>query len=419
MKQNKVFNSEAWLIGLASLLLLVPTKSSAQNWTTVLDYQYAGGASSGGNCITADSFGNIFTGGVGYPPSGFGSGLVLRTDTGLDNWFMSDNSNPSSPQYGSEVNGLTFDSLGNLYSSGTLYSPCTKTSCPGSQWYIRMSSDAGVSWTTMNLFQYATGKSCGAGSIAADLAGDVFVVGTALDANGMAHWLVRKGSNAGQGWSSVDDIAGARALGIGFVPNVGLFAVGHLSTTTTTKGSSTTTASWLVRRSLDNGNTWSTVDLLQPPTGYGAHGYAVVGDSSGNVYVAGNTTILVGSGRNSTSVSQWLVRRSSDVGNTWSTVDAFSYVSGKSSVVSAIGKDSTGNPVATGTATDSSGNQHWLVRRLMQGTWQTVDDYQLAPGQKEAFGCGVVTDAAGNLLVAGGANDSAGVTHWIVRRTNP
>lgn len=419
MKQNKVFNSDAWLIALASLLLLVPTKSSAQNWTTVLDYQYIIGASSGGNCIAADALGNVFSGGVGYPPSGFGSGLVLRTYTGLESWFMSDNSNPSSPQYGSEVNGLAFDSLGNLYSSGTLYSPCTKTSCPGSQWYIRMSSDAGASWTTMNLFQYTTGKSCGAGSIAADLSGNIFVVGTASDANGVHHWVVRKGANAGQTWSSVDDLPSAGALGIGFVPNVGLFAVGQMSTTIKSKNSSTTTSSWLVRRSLDGGSTWSTVDLLQPPAGYGADGYSVVGDVSGNVYVAGNTTILVGTGRTSTYVSEWLVRRSSDGGNSWSTVDAFSYVSGKSSVLSAIGKDSVGNPVVTGTGTDSSGNQHWLVRRLIQGTWQTVDDYQLAPGQKGAFGSGVVTDAAGNLLVTGGANDSAGVTHWIVRRTSP
>src|SRR6516162_1898951 len=112
--------------------MVLPAESPAQPWTTVLDYQFVPGASSGGNCIVADAFGNVFTGGVGYPPSGFGSGLVLRTDSTQASWSLSDDSNPSSPDYGSEVNGLAFDSLGNLYSSGTFYSPCSKTSCPGS-----------------------------------------------------------------------------------------------------------------------------------------------------------------------------------------------------------------------------------------------------------------------------------------------
>ena len=403
----------------AALCIAQPEKSPAENWTTILDYEYIAGASTGGNCIAADGLGRVFTGGVGYPGSGFGSGLVLGTDAAEGSWFLSDDSNPSPPQDGSEVNGLAFDSFGNLYSAGTIYYPCTQTSCPGSQWYLRMSSDGGASWSTMNLFQYSAGKSCGAGAIAADLSGNVFVVGVAPDAKGVGHWLVRKGSNGGQIWSSVDDISGARALGIGFVPDVGVFAVGSISTTTTIKGSSTTTTSWISRRSVDGGLTWSTVDILQPPAGYNAHGVAATSDSLGNIYVAGSTTVLVGSGRTSSAVPRWIVRKSSDGGNTWSTVDAFSYVSGKSSFPSAMGSDSDGNPVVTGTATDSSGAQHWLVRRPVQGVWQTVDDYQLVLGQKEAVGCGVATDAAGNLLVTGGADDSAGLTHWIVRRAKP
>jgi hypothetical protein len=417
---NRTIPLTKWLTSLAAFAALTASgEVYGQTWQTALDYQFIAGASSGGNCITADGLGNVFTGGVGYPPSGYGSGLVLKTDTTEANWYLIDDSNPSPPQDGSEVNGLAFDSSGNLYSTGTLYYPCSKTSCPGSFWYIRKSPDAGTTWNTVNLFQYAAGKSCGAGSVAADLSGNVYVVGAAPDASGVSHWLVRRGSNGGQSWASVDDIGGARAYGIGFVPNVGLFAVGAVTAVTSGKGkSSTSTTSWVVRRSMDGGASWVTVDQLQPPVGYSAYPFGICSDGQGNIYVAGRTTVLVGSGRTATTIAQWLVRKSADGGNAWATVDAFSYAPGKSSVAFGAGTDSAGNSVVAGTATDGLGSNHWLVRRAVQGVWQTIDDYQLAPGET-AGGNDIVADAAGNLLVTGFANDAAGVMHWIVRRTNP
>jgi hypothetical protein len=399
-----------------ALLMLGTVPGNAQSWQTVLDYQMIPGTSSGANCIITDPLGNVFNGGVGYPASGFGSGIVLKTDSTEGTWYLSDNSNPNPPAYGSEVNGMAVDSNGILYSSGTLYSPCTQTSCPGSQWYIRASSNSGATWSTVNLFQYVAGKNCGAGAMSADLSGNVYLVGTAADANGVGHWLVRRGSNAGTTWSSLDDIGGARAMGIGFVPNAGLFAMGSISTVTSSKNKTTTTSPWVVRRSLDGGATWTTVDVLQPPAGYAAYGQGIAADAQGNLYVAGRTTILVTIGHATTAMGQWIVRKSSDGGNTWSTVDAFSYVSAKASVAFGIGNDPIGNVVVAGTGTDSAGFQHWLVRRPdSSGSWQTIDDYQLAAGREEAA-IGVASDAAGHLLVTGGANDASGVTHWIVRR---
>jgi hypothetical protein len=73
-----------------------------------------------------------------------------------------------------------------------------------------------------------------------------------------------------------------------------------------------------------------------------------------------------------------------------------------------------------GTGIDAQRSNHWLVRRPnAQGTWQTVDDYQLAAGQR-GYASDVAADAGGNLVVVGAANDAAGVSHWIVRRlANP
>jgi len=154
--------------------LLSTASLQAQTGETVLDYQFIPGAPSGGGCITADPLGNVFTGCVGYPPTtGFGSGLVLQTDTNYAGWLLSDDSNPAAPQYGSEVNGLGFDASGNLFSVGTLYNPRTQTSAPGSYLYVRWSPDRGTNWYTVDTFQYASGKNAGAATVAVDAFGNV------------------------------------------------------------------------------------------------------------------------------------------------------------------------------------------------------------------------------------------------------
>jgi hypothetical protein len=408
-------------IALAGLLAIAAqTNLPAQTWQTVLDYQFIAGATSGAECIAADALGNVFVGGLGYPATGLSSGLVLKTDTSEATWYLSDNSNPSPPQTGSSVSGLAFGANGNLYSAGTLWNLCTKTSCPGSFWYVRKSPDRGVTWATVDLFQSAAGKSAGSGSVAGDSLGNVFVSGGANDGNGGSHWLVRKSADGGENWASVDDLSPGRSYGVSSVPGVGLFAVGSLSSTTSGKGNqSTTTRYWMVRRSVDGGAHWTTVDAYQPPAGYGADAFAVASDAQGKVHVAGRTTILVGSGRTASAVVQWLVRSSSDGGNTWSTADAFSYVAGKGSGANGLGRDSAGTIAVVGTCIDAQGSNHWLVRRPnAQGTWQTVDDFQLAVGQT-AGANDVSADAGGNLIVVGSANDAAGVGHWIVRRLAP
>jgi len=276
-----------------------------------------------------------------------------------------------------------------------------------------------VSWTTVDLFQYASGKSSSSVCVAGDFSGNVLVGGGPQDGNGVTHWLVSKSADGGQTWTSVDDISGAKVWSISFVPGAGLFAVGNVTIVGSSKGKSTTTIAWLVRRSMDGGATWSTVDVVQPPIdsgSWGAYAGGVSSDAQGNVYVAGRTAIMVGSGRTAAFVPQWITRKRSDGGNAWSTVDAFSYVSGKAAWAFGIGRDAAGNAVVVRQGQDAASINHWLVRRPnAQGNWQTIDDFQLAPGQT-AHAYGVVADAAGNLLVNGGANDATGVGHWIVRR---
>ena len=423
MQLKKLF-----ILSAAALLSATPSKSTAQSWiwTTVQDYQFNPGYSSAGFCLAADAAGDVFAGGFGYLANGSETGRVLKTtDADETIWSQIDDSNPNSfvpPQHGIQttIHGLGFDSSGRyLYESGTWLSQCIPGSCAEAYWYIRWTTDLGVTWMTDPLWQYPGGTNSSALGLAADGSGNIFVVGFAQDANAMDHWVVRKGvpGPTQTTWTMVDDIggSGAHANGIGFVPGVGVFAIGWTNTVTNGKHGSTTNYSWVVRRSTDDGVKWKTVDQFQAPTGYFAEPWGVGADGQGNIYVAGYTIVL---GKHSTAIQQWLVRKSANGGNTWATVDAFSYVPGAWSLALGLGRDSAGNVVVVGTAWASPTENVWVVRSPnAQGVWQTLDAYQ-EPGAY-LYAWDVVADAAGNLLVIGEAEFETGPSYWIVRKGTP
>jgi len=309
MKLKKLFTLSA-----VTLLGAIPLKSAAQTWQTVLDYQFVSGYGSSGWSIAADTAGNVFAGGIGYYPAGTSSsydGLVLRTDTTGTTWQFSDDTNPSRSLYqNSMVFGVGVDSSGNAYSVGYLTPACSKISCPASYWVVRKSSDGGISWSTVESFQYASGQGATAYGFGADGSGNIFVAGTASDKTGN-HWVVRKSSNAGQSWATVDVLNGGYARTVCCAPG-GIFAVGQSPSLT-----------WLVRRSVNGGVTWSTVDTLSATgTADGA-----CSDNSGNIFVAGVAFITTQPATKHTPAQgygAWVTRRSSDAGATWSTVDQFS-----------------------------------------------------------------------------------------------
>lgn len=400
---------------LSTAALLAQARLSAQSWQTVLDFQLVAGQPAHGEALAADALGNVFSAGTAADALGTPHGLVLKTDTAEVNWYLSDDTNPSPAQYGSSLwRGFGFDSSGGLYSVGTLTPKCSSRTCPGSSWYIRKSPNGGASWSTVDSFQYAPGNNSAARAFGADLIGNVCIAGYGTDAAGVMHWLIRRSVNGGS-WTLVDDFPASssrasvptEANAAHFAPGLGFFVVGQVATQSGNV--------WLVRRSLNGGVTWSTVDTFQLVQGLDAYAYGVSSDNQGNVYVGGGAiasqTVVKGKVYYA---RDWIVRKSSDGGNNWATVNVFP---GTGTVAAGLsmGTDSTGNVVEAGGAQDAQGVSHWLVRRPdSSGAWQTVDDFQLVPG-RYAEADSVVTDAAGNLLVTGVADDATG-GHWIVRR---
>jgi hypothetical protein len=411
MRLKKLF-----ILSAVALLGAIPSKSTAQTWQTVLDYQYPGGTAEG-HRVAADASGNVFTAGDGSDASGITRGMALRTDTTQTGWLVSDDSNPNPTQYQSYIWDLGIDAGGNLYSIGQL-TP-NDTGIP--YWYVRKSSDSGLHWSNAgDPYQYAAGQWIDATGFAADNSGNIYVAGWGqaqtivgsgkhMTTQTTIHWLVRKSADGGQTWTLVDDVQGPTgsfgAAGAGFVPGAGVFVV-----VAPYAGSS---SPWMVRRSLNGEQgTWSTVDS---PFAGAAH--AVGSDSQGNVYVAGSQFITITTKLHpltTSSYSVWVTRKSSDGGNTWSTVDTFTGAQNKGADAYGIGRNSAGNVVVVGRAPDAQGQFHWLVRTIISGAWATVDDFQLLPG-KHSSASGVATDAAGNLLVTGFGYDATG-SHWIVRK---
>jgi len=398
MKGNsKASRAGQCFLPVIALAVALTSGAQAQSWETVLDYQMDNG-SAGGNSLAVDEDGNVFAGGKGNMADTV-HGLVLKTDSAQVDWFLSDNSNHNPAQYNSYHWDLGFDAAGNLYSAGQL----TLKSSGIPFWLIRKSSDRGLTWSTVDLYQYAPGRWANASGFAADELGNIYIAGWVQDGTKHKnnHWIVRKSSDAGQSWQVVDDVLGFQAATAAYIPGAGLFVVGPKSA-----GPSTT---WRVRFSQNLGASWATVDT---PFAGGAR--AVASDSTGAIYVTGVQSVTP----SRLSYGIWITRQSINGGATWTTVDSYNLVAGKSAGATAIGTDADGKIVVAGGATDAQGKLHWIVRNVgPTGAWQTVDDFQAAPGLHSSAQA-IATDAAGNLLVSGNGYAQIGADgqHWIVRR---
>jgi len=183
-------------------------------------------------------------------------------------------------------------------------------------WFVRRSIDGGLTWSKVD--DFTGGYRALAHALTTDSAGNVFVVGES------GAWVVRKGTaNPDQSmtWSSVDTVSGA-AEGVFVHPTAGIFVAGNSS------------GGWTVRRSLDGGATWTTVDSYA-----GSVANGVGADAAGNLYVVGSGQ----QGIKKIVYTHWIVRKSSNGGSTWATVDDFQGPSNGQAFAYGFGSDSHGN----------------------------------------------------------------------------
>lgn len=116
------------------------------------------------------------------------------------------------------------------------------------------------------------------------------------------------------------------------------------------------------------GTTWTVVDNYQLKSGISAAANGIRVDASDNIYVIGAASTY--------GAPYWITRKSTDGGTTWATVDNFELNASRSNFGYRIEVDNSGNIYATGScgnATLSTGND-WVIRKSTDAgsTWSTV-----------------------------------------------
>ncbi len=211
-------------------------------------------------------------------------------------------------------------------------------------------------WQTVDSYRAGLNLGASAGAIGTDAGGGIlYSVGSAIAADGTHRATVRASSDAGSTWNTLSQYlepgwSWAHYRGFSAVDGA-LFVSGELYDPALGKR-------WLVRRSLDQGLNWTTVD--SPAVG-ALGGLPSSGDvqvaASGEVYAAGTQ----GGGG---SPSQWVVRKSFQAGDggTWSSVDALGTVG--ASEARSIAFNAAGAVFVAGrVANAQNGSATWTVRR--------------------------------------------------------
>ena len=354
-----------------------------------------------------------------------------------------------------EVSVMAADDIGNVYALDTWNSS------------IKKSSDGGATWALIAKAPASTRFN----SIAIDGDGDLLIAGAGVGADGGNwHWLVFENRACQSGLSVIDDVPSGDCVGLSTDAAGDVYAIGSVtkSVTTTVRNKPVTTttsyatvrelasgqsafatvqqasgmtfravtaidggasagvyvvgasgSAWSVLKSADAGTTWSIIDQYRYPTASGAtaanEAYAVVGDLSGNVFVAGGglKATLTGSAKGKPVYSyrnHWLVRKSGDGGVTWTVDDDYLLSSSGSSYMQGMGTDLAGNVYVVGGAEGASGD-HAIIRTNTGGAWATVDDYTTSDNY--AFYFSFTADSNGRLYVGG--QDWDGQVAWLVR----
>lgn len=374
------------------------TRTLLSGWSTVDNYQPAGGSASLFS-MGADGGGNVYAVGCNSNGSSL-AGIVREKAGGSSNWTTVEQTGFS----GIIFHGLAADAAGDVYVAGG----------GGGNWLVLERPAGQSTFSTVDTFVPSGQASAWASSIAIDAAGDVFVAGSAQvttktggGTTTLPYWTVREQAAGRSGFSTVDSFVGPandglfRPNGITVVnsgPNAGIYVTGIAG------------SNWMVRKGTNGGGSWSTIDSFQYKPGYNSGAEGVAADANGNVYAVGYSAPGAGA---TTTGCHWLVRESTNGGATWQTSDDYqlSASSPRMNEAFAAGVDAAGNAYAVGEGADSSNVWHSIVRTNAGGTWHTIDDYQLTAGYAST-GHGFAVDSSGNLYE--GVSPS-GSSHWVVR----
>ncbi len=245
--------------------------------------------------------------------------------------------------------------------NGTIYTTGIYASLTGLDNYIRRSTDSGNTWETINSSFTAANGALGTG-LAADSSGNMYESVIYAGGDGFGHFLVRKGTENGTSWEKVYDYRrsstySSRASGIfvGSKDNVYALGAGDDANASETPNGE---AFWHIHRSTDRGVSWDIVDEYRDESNKEAWAFRMTETTDGFLYA-------VGFADNENNKRQWVVRRSTDGGSHWGTVDKFQLDANQDTSAFDIKTDLQGNIYVVGYGVDESEKSYWIVRKLL------------------------------------------------------
>jgi hypothetical protein len=377
--------------------------SYTSSWNLSDDYVYPGATDNEAFAIEGDALGNIYS--TGYSVDSVGTvHLIVRKSANLGaSWGDVDNYVYPG---GNDTDAFAFgvDALGNLYSAGQ-----GKDGGGTSHYIVRKSSNLGASWVNADDYIYPGGPGSEAEAFGVDALGNLYSAGVAIDGVGTDHLIVRKSSNSGASWGTVDDYVypgGTSTQATGF----GVDASGDIYTSGIGQDGAGT-MHFIVRKSSNSGASWANVDDYVYPGGTDTEANAFLKiDVLGNLYSAGF-------GKDGVGTYHLIVRKSTNLGVSWANVDDYVYPGGTETSAVSFGSDVLGNLYSAGYGRDGVGTFHLIVRKSTNSgvSWANVDDY-VYPGGTDTDAYAFGSDVFGNIYSAGYAADSVGTNHLIARK---
>jgi hypothetical protein len=239
---------------------LLRRSENGTTWTTTDDHVQTAGVFNHPEAIVVTKDGTLLTVGGANDASQGGSWLTRSSDDGGNVWATADVFAPLAPFSGS-ARAATVDGNGVVLVGGH----ATTANAIQYNWLIRQSADDGNSWTT-NDDRAPTAAGAGVTALATVVNGDVYASGWNWD-GAQYKWQTRQ-RRAGQNqWTLVDNYVEANTGGNAF----GAFPAAIATTRTRnvvlvggTAATSQTTYNWTVRRTVNRGVTWATVDTVGP-----------------------------------------------------------------------------------------------------------------------------------------------------------
>jgi hypothetical protein len=286
-------------------------------------------------------------------------------------WLVSEVANGSSSpvaidRTSGQITALGVDPAGNVYAVGSLAFKTKPSNAAQYQWAVRKGTfnSATGAWTFSTVDQLATTSSANGEAIVTTTVGGVSSTAVYVVGSVGSNWVVRESINGGS-WSQVDSfrydstgIAASQAEGVAADLAGNVYVVGNGESAVITGYNKNKTPiyhyvdHWLVRKSANGGTSWTTDDDAILANGDNQAMAICVNPQSGAMDVAGDIN-------DSTGAARAVVR--SNAGGTWSTVD--NYAGSTQSATwynpGSITADPAGDVYAGGIDND---NALWIIR---------------------------------------------------------